>query len=209
MLYDTNVMHLKLLIYLFAPVNVFYYFSGDCWTLHPGEDSSPVGQNKVPGSLWADLGSVSLLAQVNQCLWITFHGVFPFSFFYHSPSHLCHPHTWFLHFCHCFILTFINLRNKIALDSSQALFLLVAEKSMSCMSSSMGEIYSLYSDADGFLYFTYASQEMFGAPHPAHRPPHWTRCRDNEFNKKYWLLWHHATEAERSTDGATPSLVCV
>ncbi|KAG7230404.1 hypothetical protein INR49_024510 [Caranx melampygus] len=58
------------------------------------------------------------------------------------------------------------LRNKIALDPTQALFLLVAERSMSCMSSSMGEVYSRYSDADGFLYITYASQEMFGAPQP-------------------------------------------
>uniref|UniRef100_A0A3Q3VXL8 Uncharacterized protein n=1 Tax=Mola mola TaxID=94237 RepID=A0A3Q3VXL8_MOLML len=56
---------------------------------------------------------------------------------------------------------FLCLLNKIALDSSQALFLLVAEKSMSCMSSSMGEVYSLYSDPDGFLYITYASQDMF------------------------------------------------
>ncbi|KAA8588849.1 hypothetical protein FQN60_010194 [Etheostoma spectabile] len=63
------------------------------------------------------------------------------------------------------------LRNKIALDSTQALFLLVAEKSMSCMSSSMGEVYSRYSDTDGFLYITYASQEMFGAPQTATRRP--------------------------------------
>ncbi|TWW55677.1 microtubule-associated proteins 1A/1B light chain 3C [Takifugu flavidus] len=56
------------------------------------------------------------------------------------------------------------LRNKIDLDSSKTLFLLVAEKSMSCMSSSMGDIYSHHRDADGFLYITYASQEMFGAP---------------------------------------------
>lgn len=53
------------------------------------------------------------------------------------------------------------------MDSTQALFLLVAEKSMSCMSSSMGEVYSHHSDTDGFLYITYASQEMFGAPGPA------------------------------------------
>ncbi|XP_008325060.1 microtubule-associated proteins 1A/1B light chain 3C [Cynoglossus semilaevis] len=59
------------------------------------------------------------------------------------------------------------LRNKIDLDSTQALFLLVAEKSMSCMSSSMREVYSRYRDTDGFLYITYASQEMFGAPPPA------------------------------------------
>uniref|UniRef100_A0A3Q3L9C5 Microtubule-associated protein 1 light chain 3 gamma, like n=1 Tax=Labrus bergylta TaxID=56723 RepID=A0A3Q3L9C5_9LABR len=63
------------------------------------------------------------------------------------------------------------LRNKIALDSTQALFLLVAEKSMSCMSSSMGEVYSHHSDTDGFLYITYASQDMFGAPQHAARPP--------------------------------------
>ncbi|XP_028315225.1 microtubule-associated proteins 1A/1B light chain 3C [Gouania willdenowi] len=63
------------------------------------------------------------------------------------------------------------LRNKIDLDSTQALFLLVAERSMSCMSSSMGEVYSRYRDTDGFLYITYASQEMFGAPQPAVRPP--------------------------------------
>ncbi|XP_061690837.1 microtubule-associated proteins 1A/1B light chain 3C isoform X1 [Syngnathoides biaculeatus] len=64
------------------------------------------------------------------------------------------------------------LRNKIDLESTQALFLLVAEKSMSCMSSSMGEVYTHYRDPDGFLYITYASQEMFGAPQPAGRPPH-------------------------------------
>uniref|UniRef100_A0A3Q1GG79 Microtubule-associated protein 1 light chain 3 gamma, like n=1 Tax=Acanthochromis polyacanthus TaxID=80966 RepID=A0A3Q1GG79_9TELE len=65
----------------------------------------------------------------------------------------------------------LPFRNKIALDSTQALFLLVAEKSMSCMSSSMGEVYSQHRDTDGFLYITYASQEMFGAAHPAARPP--------------------------------------
>ncbi|XP_071753853.1 microtubule-associated protein 1 light chain 3 gamma [Centroberyx gerrardi] len=62
------------------------------------------------------------------------------------------------------------LRNKIDLESSQALFLLVSERSMSCMSASMREVYSQYRDPDGFLYITYASQEMFGA-HPAATPP--------------------------------------
>uniref|UniRef100_A0A8C2X2R3 Microtubule-associated protein 1 light chain 3 gamma, like n=1 Tax=Cyclopterus lumpus TaxID=8103 RepID=A0A8C2X2R3_CYCLU len=65
----------------------------------------------------------------------------------------------------------IPFRNKISLESTQALFLLVAEKSMSCMSSSMREVYSHHSDTDGFLYITYASQEVFGAPQPAARSP--------------------------------------
>ncbi|CAB1455055.1 unnamed protein product [Pleuronectes platessa] len=59
------------------------------------------------------------------------------------------------------------LRNKIDLESTQALFLLVAERSMSSMSSSMGDVYSRHSDTDGFLYITYASQEVFGAAQPA------------------------------------------
>ncbi|XP_038142530.1 microtubule-associated proteins 1A/1B light chain 3C [Cyprinodon tularosa] len=63
------------------------------------------------------------------------------------------------------------LRNKIALDQTQTLFLLVGGKSMSCMSSSMGEIYSHFRDSDGFLYITYASQEVFGAPQSADKPP--------------------------------------
>ncbi|MEQ2177332.1 hypothetical protein GOODEAATRI_002452 [Goodea atripinnis] len=63
-----------------------------------------------------------------------------------------------------------SLRNKIALDQTQTVFLLVAERSMSCMSSSMGEIYSRFRDADGFLYITYASQEVFGAPPSADTP---------------------------------------
>ncbi|KAG5853095.1 microtubule-associated proteins 1A/1B light chain 3C [Anguilla rostrata] len=54
------------------------------------------------------------------------------------------------------------LRSKIDLDSTQALYLLVSERSMSCMAASMGEVYSQHRDLDGFLYLTYASQDMFG-----------------------------------------------
>uniref|UniRef100_A0A3Q1FEX0 Microtubule-associated protein 1 light chain 3 gamma, like n=1 Tax=Acanthochromis polyacanthus TaxID=80966 RepID=A0A3Q1FEX0_9TELE len=72
---------------------------------------------------------------------------------------------------HLNLTSWLILTPPIALDSTQALFLLVAEKSMSCMSSSMGEVYSQHRDTDGFLYITYASQEMFGAAHPAARPP--------------------------------------
>ncbi|XP_056328756.1 microtubule-associated proteins 1A/1B light chain 3C [Danio aesculapii] len=54
------------------------------------------------------------------------------------------------------------LRSKIVLEASQALYLLVSGKNMSCLSASMGEVYSQFRDPDGFLYMTYASQDMFG-----------------------------------------------
>ncbi|XP_051513886.1 microtubule-associated proteins 1A/1B light chain 3C-like isoform X1 [Myxocyprinus asiaticus] len=54
------------------------------------------------------------------------------------------------------------LRSKIALEASQALYLLISGKNMSCLSANMGEVYSQYRDPDGFLYITYASQDMFG-----------------------------------------------
>lgn len=183
---------------LAADHRCIFLCSGNCWTLHPWKDSPPAGQNKVPGSLRANLGSVPVPAQVNNlrhCViveWQTFSQLpltsqpacfflfffWPFSskckiiFSPLSPQscQICHPLN------HLF-LAFLSVRNKIALDSTQALFLLVAEKSMSCMSSSMGEVYSLYRDTDGFLYITYASQEMFGAPPPAARPPCWARSR--------------------------------
>ncbi|XP_026136592.1 microtubule-associated proteins 1A/1B light chain 3C [Carassius auratus] len=54
------------------------------------------------------------------------------------------------------------LRSKIALEASQALYLLISGKNTSCLSASMGEVYSQFRDPDGFLYITYASQDMFG-----------------------------------------------
>ncbi|KAJ8405157.1 hypothetical protein AAFF_G00321480 [Aldrovandia affinis] len=62
------------------------------------------------------------------------------------------------------------LRSKIDLDATQALYLLVSDRSMSCMAASMGEVYSQYRDPDGFLYMTYASQDMFGGEMGATSP---------------------------------------
>ncbi|XP_023685213.1 microtubule-associated protein 1 light chain 3 gamma [Paramormyrops kingsleyae] len=54
------------------------------------------------------------------------------------------------------------LRSKIDLSPTQTLYLMLSDHSMSCMSASMGEIYTQYRDPDGFLYITYTSQDMFG-----------------------------------------------
>ncbi|XP_076442430.1 microtubule-associated protein 1 light chain 3 gamma-like [Babylonia areolata] len=55
------------------------------------------------------------------------------------------------------------IRNRMSLSSHQSLYLLVNNKSLSSMSATMAEIYRDDKDPDGFLYMTYASQEMFGA----------------------------------------------
>ncbi|KAG5886291.1 hypothetical protein JTB14_001510 [Gonioctena quinquepunctata] len=55
------------------------------------------------------------------------------------------------------------IRNRIRLNSNQALYLLVNNKSMMSLSLTMAEVYSEHVDVDGFLYVTYASQEVFGS----------------------------------------------
>uniref|UniRef100_A0A673H3D4 Microtubule-associated proteins 1A/1B light chain 3C-like n=1 Tax=Sinocyclocheilus rhinocerous TaxID=307959 RepID=A0A673H3D4_9TELE len=47
-----------------------------------------------------------------------------------------------------------------SLEASQALYLLISGKNMSYLSASMGEVYSQFRDPDGFLYITYASQDI-------------------------------------------------
>lgn len=55
------------------------------------------------------------------------------------------------------------IRNRMSLNSNQSFYLLMNNKSLSSMSSTIAEIYRDEKDIDGFLYMTYASQEMFGA----------------------------------------------
>ncbi|XP_063247957.1 microtubule-associated proteins 1A/1B light chain 3C [Prinia subflava] len=54
------------------------------------------------------------------------------------------------------------IRSRMALTATQAFYLLVNNKSLASMSLTMTEVYRDYKDEDGFVYMTYASQEMFG-----------------------------------------------
>ncbi|KAH0628972.1 hypothetical protein JD844_010653 [Phrynosoma platyrhinos] len=55
-----------------------------------------------------------------------------------------------------------TLRNRMSLSAAQAFYLLVNNKSLPCLSLTVAEVYQDSKDEDGFLYVTYASQEMFG-----------------------------------------------
>ncbi|CAG9793286.1 unnamed protein product [Diatraea saccharalis] len=56
----------------------------------------------------------------------------------------------------------VIIRNRIKMKPNQALYLIINNRSMLSMSLTMSQAHDEYSDEDGFLYITYASQEVFG-----------------------------------------------
>uniref|UniRef100_A0A8D0E0G1 Autophagy-related protein n=1 Tax=Salvator merianae TaxID=96440 RepID=A0A8D0E0G1_SALMN len=53
-----------------------------------------------------------------------------------------------------------TLRSRLSLTATQTFYLLVNNKSLPCLSLTISEIYRDNKDEDGFLYMTYASQEI-------------------------------------------------
>ena len=51
----------------------------------------------------------------------------------------------------------------MVLGATEAFYLLVNNRSLGSMNVTMAEIYRDHKDEDGFVYMTYASQEMFGS----------------------------------------------
>jgi microtubule-associated protein 1 light chain len=54
------------------------------------------------------------------------------------------------------------IRNRMELNENQAFYLLIDDKGIASMSMTLAEIYDKKKSNDGFLYMSYASQEMFG-----------------------------------------------
>lgn len=56
----------------------------------------------------------------------------------------------------------IIIKQRLRVPSCRAFYLVIDNQSMVSTSRTVAEVYREHKDADGFLYMTYASQEMFG-----------------------------------------------
>ncbi|XP_045466943.1 microtubule-associated proteins 1A/1B light chain 3C-like [Harmonia axyridis] len=55
------------------------------------------------------------------------------------------------------------LRNKMELQSNRSMYLLVNNRSMLSLSTTIAEVYHEYANNEGYLSITYTSQEVFGS----------------------------------------------
>ena len=55
-----------------------------------------------------------------------------------------------------------TIRKKLNMNENEALFLLANGKNTLSQNETMNNIYKKYKNKDGFLYFTYASEELCG-----------------------------------------------
>lgn len=56
----------------------------------------------------------------------------------------------------------IIIKNRLRVQTSRAFYFVVNNQSMASTSKTVAEVYKEHKDEDGFLYMTYASQEVFG-----------------------------------------------
>jgi len=63
-------------------------------------------------------------------------------------------------------LTMLNfaiiIKNRLRVPTSRAFYFVINNQSIASTSKTIAEVYKEHKDEDGFLYMTYASQEMFG-----------------------------------------------
>ncbi|XP_069501306.1 microtubule-associated proteins 1A/1B light chain 3C-like isoform X1 [Ambystoma mexicanum] len=54
------------------------------------------------------------------------------------------------------------LRSRMPLSHAHTFYFLLGNRTLPTVSMNMSEVYAAHRDEDGFLYLTYASQEVFG-----------------------------------------------
>ena len=58
---------------------------------------------------------------------------------------------------------FLNIvRKRIELDSKDALFVFINDKTLPATSANINQLYNDHKDEDGFLYMTYCNENTFG-----------------------------------------------
>ena len=55
-----------------------------------------------------------------------------------------------------------SIKKKLEIDEKEGIFLLLNGKNTLTQNETMGEIHKKYKDKDGFLYISYASEEVWG-----------------------------------------------